>query len=146
MAAAIAVAVDGSEASAGALARALALADGAELLGIFVVDAGWADYIGNDWQSSRNARQDFLDYVRGQLERQAEEARRQFVAAVGNRPGAHFRVLTGDPLEELCRFMSGGEAATLVAGKEVFQVCGRPSCKRLTRDLARRIGDVLVVV
>jgi nucleotide-binding universal stress UspA family protein len=143
---AIAVAVDGSEASAAALAHALRLAGEADLLGVFVLDAGWADYIGNDWQSSRNARQDFLDYVRGHLERQAEEARRQFAAAVGSRPGAHFRVLAGDPLEELCRFMAGGEAATLVAGREVFQVCGRPSCKSLTRDLAKRIGGAVVVV
>lgn len=148
MAPTIAVAVDGSEASAGALAHALRLAGegGRGLLGVFVLDTGWADYVGNDWQSSRDARQGFLDYVRGHLERQAEAARRQFEAAADAIAGARFSILLGDPLEELCRLMGRGEAETLVAGREVFQVCGRPSLKRLARELPRRVRQPVVIV
>jgi len=147
-AAAIVVAVDGSQASHGALEQALRLAreQGRPLAGVFVLDSGWADYIGNDWQSARNARQGFLDYVRGQLENQAEEARRQFEAAAAGFGNAHFSVVTGDPLEALCDLMAEGGAQMLVAGREVFQVCGRPSVKRLAKDLPRRIKQPVVIV
>ncbi len=142
----VAVAVDGSEASAQALVLALRLAaDGQQAIrGVFVLDAGWADYIGNDWQSSRDARQGFLDYVRSHLERQAEVARRQFEEAAGL--GARFSILTGDPLEELCGLIGRGDASTLVAGREVFQVCGRPSLKRLAKDLRRRLGPAAIII
>jgi len=145
---AVAVAVDGSEASRGALEQALRLAreQGRPLAGVFVLDSGWADYIGNDWQSARNARQGFLDYVRGQLENQAEAARRQFEAAAAGFGNAHFSVVTGDPLEALCDLMAEGGAQMLVAGREVFQVCGRPSVKRLAKDLPRRIKQPVVIV
>jgi nucleotide-binding universal stress UspA family protein len=147
-AAAVVVAVDGSEASRGALEQALRLAreQGRPLAGVFVIDSGWADYIGNDWQSARNARQGFLDYVRGHLEDQAEAARRQFEAAAAGFGNAHFSVVTGDPLEALCDLMAEGGAQMLVAGREVFQVCGRPSVKRLAKDLPRRIKQPVVIV
>lgn len=146
--AAIAVAVDGSPASRGALDHALRLAreQGRPLAGVFVLDSGWADYIGNDWQSSCGARQGFLDYVRGHLEAQAEAARRQFADSVGDLPEAHFSVIAGDPLEALAELMEGGQATLLVAGPEVFQVCGRPSLKRLARDLPRRVKQPVVFV
>ncbi len=145
---AIAVAVDGSEASRGALEQALRLAreQGRPLAGVFVLDSGWADYIGNDWQSARNARQGFLDYIRGQLESQAEEARRQFEAATDGFAEAHFCIIAGDPLEALCDLMAEGKTEMLVAGREVFQVCGRPSVKRLAKDLPRRIKQQVVII
>ena len=145
---AIAVAVDGSAASRGALEYALRLAraqDG-RLQGIFVLDSGWADFIGNDWQSSRNARQGFIDYVLKHQQQQTEEARAQFAAAAAELPEARFDVVVGDPLEALCDFMARGEADTLVAGREVFQVCGRPSLKRLARDLPKRIAQPVIIV
>jgi nucleotide-binding universal stress UspA family protein len=147
-AAAIVVAVDGSEASRGALEQALRLAreQGRPLAGVFVLDSGWADFIGNDWQSARNARQGFLDYVRGHLEDQAEAARRQFEVATAGFGDVHFSIVTGDPLESLCALMAQGHAEMLVAGREVFQVCGRPSVKRLAKDLPRRIKQPVVIV
>ncbi len=143
----IAVAVDGAEASRTAIEQALRLAreQGRPLTGIFVLDSGWADFIGNDWQSSRNARQGFLDYVLIEQRRQAEAARRQFEAATAGMAGARFEILSGDPLEALCGLMARGDAAALVAGREVFQVCGRPSLKRLAGELRRRIRQPLVI-
>ncbi len=146
-AAPIAVAVDGSAASRAALdyAATRARREGRGLTGVFVLDAGWADYIGNDWQSSRNARQGFLDYVLAEQEAQAQAARAQFEAGTAGLANARFAVLAGDPLDELCGLMERGEATLLVAGRDVFQVCGRPSLKRLARDLRRRVGQALVI-
>ncbi len=144
---AIAVAVDGSPASSAALdmAHGLAREQGRPLTGIFVLDTGWADYIGNDWQSAAGARQGFLDYIRGQLEAQAEAARHQFAAATEDLGAASFAVIPGEPLEALCEFMAHGSAEMLVVGSEVFQVCGRPSVKRLAHDLARQVDAVRIV-
>lgn len=143
----IAVAVDGSPASEAPLAEALRLARAAQqpLLGVFVLDTGWADYIGNDWQSAAGARQGFLDYIRGELEAQAEAAREQFAAATRDHAATRFAVIPGEPLETLCELMARGEAETLVVGKEIFQVCGRPSVKTLSRDLARRVRALRIV-
>jgi len=144
----VAVAVDGSPASDAALAHARdsARRRDALLKGIFVLDTGWADFIGNDWQSATGARQGFLDYIRGQLEAQAELARKQFVAATTGLPGAEFEVIPGDPLEVLADMMAAGEAEMLVAGREVFQVCGRPSVKRLAKDLLHRISQPVIII
>ena len=144
----IAVAVDGSAASRDGLAHAIDLAARATcpLTGIFVLDTGWADYIGNDWQSSAGARQGFLDYVRDQLEAQAEAARRQFEAATAGLPGAAFRVVAGDPLTALCGSLEETGCATLVFGRDVFAVCGRPSARRLARELPRRLRERVTVV
>ena len=143
----IAVAVDGSEASRGALDYALGLArtEGRPVAGVFVLDTGWADYIGNDWQSAAGARQGFLDYIRGQLEAQAELARAQFDEATIGYDKAEFRIIPGEPLETLCELIEHGDADLLVAGRDVFQVCGRPSVKRLSRDLPRRIQSVQII-
>jgi nucleotide-binding universal stress UspA family protein len=144
----VAVAVDGSPASRNALDHAVRLARGRNcaLAGVFVLDSGWADFIGNDWQSSRDARQSFLDYVLDQQRQQAEEARRQFAAATAGWPDACFAVVAGDPCEALCELMARGDADTLVAGREVFQVCGRPSLKSLARNLTRRIAQPVIIV
>lgn len=144
---AIAVAVDGSPASEAALDHAVRLArsEGRQLCGIFVLDTGWADFIGSDWQSAAGARQGFLDYVRAQLEAQADTARAQFAAATRDHEGARFAVIPGEPLDTLCALMARGEAETLVAGREVFQVCGRPSVRTLARDLARRVRALHIV-
>lgn len=145
---AIAVAVDGSPASGAALDCAVRTAreQARPLVGIFVLDTGWADFIGSDWQSACGARQGFLDDVRRQLEVQAEAARRQFTAAASDLDAAEFSVVPGDPLQTLCDLMTRGDAALLVAGREVFQVCGRPSARRLARDLRRRVRQSVVIV
>ncbi|MBI5920882.1 MAG: universal stress protein [Betaproteobacteria bacterium] len=144
----IAVAVDGSQASDGALDYALGLArtEGRSVTGVFVLDTGWADFIGNDWQSAAGARQGFLDYIRGQLEVQAEAARAQFAGAAADVPNASFSVIPGDPLEALVSIMAAGEADVLVAGAQVFQVCGRPSLKRLARNLVKRVKQQVVII
>lgn len=144
----IAVAVDGSAASAAALAFAIDLAkrERKPLSGVFVIDSGWADFIGNDWQSSRNARQGFLDYVLDELQKQAELARQQFAAATSALPAASFISLTGVPAEALCELMRRDEFSALVLGRSVFQCCGRPSVKRLAKDLGKEVCQPLYVV
>jgi nucleotide-binding universal stress UspA family protein len=144
----VAVAVDGSPASEAALRHALgvARAGGKPLTGVFILDTGWVDFIGNDWQSAAGARQGFLDYIRGQLETQADLARRQFAEATEGVAEATFEVVPGDPLDALIEIMAGGDAEMLVAGREVFQVCGRPSVKRLAKELPRRVRQPVVIV
>jgi nucleotide-binding universal stress UspA family protein len=144
----ITVAVDGSPASEAALSYALGVARERRqpLRGVFVLDTGWADFIGNDWQSAAGARQGFLDHVRRELEAQAEAARRQFSAATAGIADADFEIVPGDPLDTLVELMAGGSADMLVAGRDVFQVCGRPSVKLLARELPRRIRQPVVIV
>ncbi|GAB4177770.1 MAG: hypothetical protein OHK0026_07910 [Rhodocyclaceae bacterium] len=145
---AIVVAVDGTDASAGALARAreLAAQEARPLTGVFVIDAGWADFIGNDWQSSRNARQGFLDYVLSDQERHSERARAQFAGACGSDPQACFRVLVGEPLDALAAFVERENAAALVMGREGFRACGRPSAKQLGKRLTQRLRQPVYLV
>jgi len=141
----IAVTVDGTSASTAVLQRAVATAraSGASLIGVFVIDAGWADFIGSDWQSSRNARQGFLDYVHEEQRRHADAARAQFNAATQDLPDARFSLLVGEPAEEVVRLMANGGADMLFAGSGVFQACGRPSVKSLARILRRRVRQPL---
>lgn len=144
---AIAVAVDGTEASRAALdfALGLARARGRALAGVFVIDAGWADFIGNDWQSSRNARQGFLDHMRREQEAQAALARRQFERAA-DLPENRFSVLVGDPAEALIGLMAEGGYEALVIGRGAFEACGRPSVRRLPRALARKVRQPVHLV
>jgi nucleotide-binding universal stress UspA family protein len=144
----IAIAIDGTKASAAALAFAVDMAQSeqARLNGIFVLDTGWVDYIGNDWQSSRNARQGFLDYVRGELEQQMELARRQFEAATAGLPSASFTMLPGEPAQALSELMQRGEADAMVLGSTVYQTCGRPSVTRLAKVLKKSVRQPLYVV
>lgn len=143
----ILVAVDGSDASREALDHAVDLArrSGAALTGLFVIDDRWADFIGNDWQSARNARQGFLDYVREEQEEQARRAREQFEAAAGPLPGASFDILAGDPCDTLLEQWNGGGGRLLILGKRVFQVSGRPSLKSLARRLAEQGEGALML-
>jgi nucleotide-binding universal stress UspA family protein len=144
----IAIAIDGTKASAAALSFAVekARAEKSQLTGIFVLDTGWVDFIGNDWQSSRNARQGFLDYVRNELEQQMELARRQFEAATADLPGANFTMLPGEPARTLVELMQRGEADAMVLGPEVYQSCGRPSVTRLAKHLKKNVRQPVYVV
>jgi nucleotide-binding universal stress UspA family protein len=144
----IAVAIDGTKASAAALAFAVDKAQNeqAQLNGIFVLDTGWVDYIGNDWQSSRNARQGFLDYVRGELEQQMELARQQFESATAGYPNASFTMLPGEPARALADLMQRGEADAMVLGPEVYQTCGRPSVTRLAKFLQKNVRQPVHVI
>jgi nucleotide-binding universal stress UspA family protein len=134
----IVVAVDGSAASQEALDHAVALArqSQAALTGVFVIDAGWPDYIGNDWQSSKGARQGFLDYIREEQERQAEAARGQFERAASDLPSANFSLLAGDPAEVVVGLAREPSDDLLVLAQRVFQVSGRPSLKALGQRVA----------
>ncbi len=136
----IVVAVDGSEASQDALSHAVNLArqSNTTLTGIFVIDSQWADYIGNDWQSSKGARQGFLDYMRKEQEGQAEAARAQFERATQGMEHASFSVHAGDPTKVLVEQASSATTGMLVTGRRVFQVSGRPSLKALAVTLAKK--------
>lgn len=143
----IIVAVDGSDASQAALNHAVALARqrNTPLTGIFIIDTQWADFIGNDWQSSKGARQGFLDYIRKEQEEQAEAARAQFVQATQGMEQATFSVHAGDPTEVLVEQASSGATGMLVAGRRVFQVSGRPSLKSLAATLAKKASRPLLL-
>ncbi|MDD5328748.1 MAG: universal stress protein [Sulfuricella sp.] len=144
----IAVAVDGSTATAEALQHAVRLArqSSAALTGVFVLDGNWADFIGNDWQSSKGARQGFLDHIRREQEQQAEAARGQFETAVAGLESAHFSVLAGDPTEELVKLANLPGTDLLVVSRQVFQVSGRPSLKSLARILAQKASRPLLLL
>jgi len=148
---AIVVAVDGSPASEAALRQATARARAEErpLIGIFVLDTGWADYVGNARAQTEGARRDFLDYATSELEMQIEAARAQFAAATQDFMGdIAFEVVPGDPLDALCEIMacSNRSFSMLVAGREVFQVCGRPGVNRLVHQLQQCVRQPLVIV
>jgi nucleotide-binding universal stress UspA family protein len=136
----ILVAVDGSEASQQAVSHAVSMArhSRAALTGIFVLDSRWPDFIGNDWQSSRGARQGFLDHVRLEQEAQADAARAQFEGAAAGLERAAFCVHAGDPAEVLVEQANAVAGNLLVAGRRVFQVSGRPSLKALSASLIRK--------
>jgi nucleotide-binding universal stress UspA family protein len=143
----IVVAIDGSEASEAALNHAAGLARQSKsaLTGFFVMDSQWPDFIGNDWQSARGARQGFLDYVRNEQEQQAEAARRQFHAAVEGIESSSFSVLAGDPTEVLIAKANAADTDLLVVGQRVFQVSGRPSLRSLSKKLAAKAKRPLML-
>jgi nucleotide-binding universal stress UspA family protein len=133
----IVVAVDGSEASQEALDHAVELArlSKSALTGFFVLDSQWPDYIGNDWQSARGARQGFLDYIREEQEQQAESARQQFESAAEGIENSGFSILSGDPTEVLITKANAADTGLLIVGQRVFQVSGRPSLRSLSKRL-----------
>jgi len=144
----IVVAVDGSAASQEALNQAVELArqSRSALTGVFVMDGGWPDYIGNDWQSSRGARQGFLDYIRQEQEQQAEAAQQQFESAAHGVPAATFSVQAGDPAEVMLQIASEPTTTMLVLSRRVFQVTGRPSLKGLGERLAKKATRPLLML
>ena len=144
----IAAVIDGSAVSQPVIDRAKSLAGrfDSELAGIFIVDGGWPDYIGNDWQSSKGARQGFLDHVRQEQEEQAEKARAQFAAATGNLPRASFEVLGGDPVPMIVALANDPATGLLVVSRRVFQVSGRPSLKSLAATLAAKATQPILLL
>jgi len=144
----ILVATDGSPVSREPLARAVEMArqGGLALTGFFVLDGGWPDFIGNDWQSARGARQGFLDHVRAEQEAQAGAARAQFEEAAAGVPAASFRVLAGDPVEVITDLARSETTGLLVLSRRVFQVSGRPGLRRLARVLAERADRPILLL
>ncbi len=136
----IVVAVDGSSASQEALNHAINLArqNHAVLTGVFIVDGGWPDYIGNDWQSSKGARQGFLDHIQEEQEQQAQAARQQFEQAVNGMPSAKFSLEGGDPIETMVKIACENSTDLFVLSRRVFQISGRPSLKSLAEKLAKK--------
>ena len=136
----IVVAIDGSAASQEALNQAANIArqSHADLTGVFVIDSQWPDFIGNDWQSSKGARQGFLDYIQDEQEQQAEAARRQFETTVNGMPAAVFSVEAGDTAEVVLQLASKPSTDLLVLSRRVFQVSGRPSLKTLSARLTKK--------
>ena len=140
--------IDGSAVSQPVVDGAASLAGqfNSELAGIFVIDAGWPDYIGNDWQSAKGARQGFLDHVQREQEEQAEKARAQFAAATAGLPRRSFEVLGGDPVPTVAKLASDPATGLLVVSRRVFQVSGRPSLKSLARTLAAKATRPLLLL
>jgi nucleotide-binding universal stress UspA family protein len=140
--------VDGAAVSQPVVDAAAALADqfGCELVGVFVVDGGWPDYIGNDWQSAVGARQGFLDYMRSEQEAQAAAALTQFTVATGKLPAARFEVMSGDPIAIVTELACDDATGLLVTSKRVFQVSGRPSLKGLARTLSAKATRPLLLL
>jgi nucleotide-binding universal stress UspA family protein len=136
----ILVAVDGAEASREALEQAVWLTrqGSAALTGLFVIDTGWADFIGNDWQSSACARRGFLDYVDQEQQAQAEAARAQFEAATHGLADVRWSVFAGHPVAVLLDRLNQPSTDLLIFGRRTFQVSGRPSLKRAAYTLARQ--------
>lgn len=143
----IVVAVDGSEASQEALNYAVELARQSKsaLTGFFIIDGGWPDFIGNDWQSAKGARQGFLDYIRKEQEQQAEAARQQFETAVEGIEDSRFSVLAGDPTEMLIKKANAADTSLLIVGQRIFQVSGRPSLRSLSKRLAAKATRPLML-
>lgn len=143
----IAVAVDGAEASQEALDHAVNLARqrSTPLTGIFIVDSQWPDFIGNDWQSAKGARQGFLDYIRKEQEEQAEAARAQFTLAAQGLDQAVFSIHAGDPAAVLVAHASSDKTGILIVSRRVFQVSGRPSLKSLAATLAKKASCPLLL-
>lgn len=141
------VAVDGSDASLEALNHAASLArqSNATLTGFFIIDTQWADFIGNDWQSAKGARQGFLDYIRKEQEDQAEAARAQFAEATQGMEHTSFTIYAGDPTEAMLAQASSKDTGLLVAGRRVFQVSGRPSLKSLAATLAKKASRPILL-
>ncbi|WP_295448183.1 universal stress protein [uncultured Thiodictyon sp.] len=144
----ILVAVDGSQACAAALghARWLARQGDSTLTGIFVIDTGWADFIGNDWQSSSNARQGFLDHIGREQDAQAQAARGQFTAAAAGLGDARFELAVGDPVRVLLARLNDPQTDLFIFGRRTFQVSGRPSLKSAARTLARHATRPLLLL
>jgi nucleotide-binding universal stress UspA family protein len=136
----IVVAVDGSAASQEAVDHAvnMALHHNAALTGIFILDSQWPDFIGNDWQSSKGARQGFLDHIRLEQEAQADAARAQFESAASGLEHATFCVHAGDPTDVLVEQANSSATDLLIASRRVFQVSGRPSLRSLATNLTRK--------
>ncbi|MGC2165826.1 MAG: universal stress protein [Gallionella sp.] len=143
----IVVAVDGSEASQSALDHAVELArqGNTPLTGFFIIDTQWADFIGNDWQSSKGSRQGFLDYIRNEQEQQAEAARAQFEQATPGVAHALFLIHAGDPTTVMIEQASAESTEILIAGRRVFQVSGRPSLKSLAIRLEKKASRPLLL-
>lgn len=143
----IVVAVDGSEASQEALNYAVEMARQSKsaLTGFFIIDGGWPDYIGNDWQSTKSSRQQFLDYIRKEQEEQAEAARQQFETAAEGIEDSRFSVLAGDPTEMLIAQANAADTGLLVVGRRIFQVSGRPSLRSLSKRLAAKATRPLML-
>jgi nucleotide-binding universal stress UspA family protein len=144
----IVVAVDGSEASTAALQQAVSLARQRQLglTGVFIIDGNWPDYIGNDWQSAKGARQGFLDYIREEQEGQALAAKDQFTQATAQLTDANFNILAGDPTVILTELARSADTQMLITGKRVFQVSGRPSLKALAVTLVKRATQPLLLL
>lgn len=143
----IVVAVDGSEASLEALNHAVNLArqSNTPLTGLFIIDTQWADFIGNDWQSAKGARQGFLDYIRKEQEEQAEAARAQFAQATQGMEQTSFSIYAGDPTEALVEKASLEDTGLLVTSRRVFQISGRPSLKSLAATLTKKASRPILL-
>jgi nucleotide-binding universal stress UspA family protein len=144
----IVVAVDGSPVSEKPLQLAVHFAHPTQipLTGIFVIDAQWADFIGNDWQSSRNARQGFLDYIQRKQEEQAEIAHHQFKKYTQTLRHRHFEKPVGDPLTLLTQWATAPHTGLLILSHQVFQVCGRPSSQRIAQQIAKKARCPVLLV
>jgi nucleotide-binding universal stress UspA family protein len=135
----VAVVVDGSPASEAPLRFAIGVAvkQNCPATGIFVRDTGWVDFIGHDWQSSRNARQGFLNHIFEEQEETARQARAQFLKEARGGALFDFRILNGEPASTLIALTQSGSFDLLVLSRRALQICGRPSLRQLPGKLLK---------
>jgi nucleotide-binding universal stress UspA family protein len=86
---------------------------GAELTGLFVLDATWNDYTGHDWLSGSNSRADFLDWVKDKELAEAQRVVQAFEAAAASVP---HRVVTraGRVVDEILAELAQGYDALIM--------------------------------
>jgi nucleotide-binding universal stress UspA family protein len=77
------------------LALELAKRCDAELAVLFVLDATWNVYVGHDWLSGSNSRADFLDWIKEEESKAADNALAAFAALAGDIPYT-VRLAAGD--------------------------------------------------
>lgn len=133
----IIAAIDGEEYSKSPLELALNLAGdkNIELLAIYVMDSGWPDFIGHDWQSSKASRQGFLSYINQAQKEQLEKTQEQFARIKYSL--ASLQIINGEPGKILQKFAQDQENTGICLSKQVFQACGRPGLKKLAADLLK---------
>lgn len=87
----------------------LAVERSASLVGLFVLDATWNDYIGHDWLSGSNARAGFLEYILDEEKRLAEATLHDFESRA-RAAGVKFETKTaaGNIVEQVLAELSEG--------------------------------------
>lgn len=80
----------------------------AHLTGLFVMDATWNGYVAHDWLSGSGSRGDFLDYIKDEEKKSAQEALQRFEAQTKGVVEAEFVMSAGHVVEQTIAQMEKG--------------------------------------